>query len=77
MLDLRRHLLHTAAMARKRDDGAGPPAWGEMVAMRREGASLIDASDEAIAERAAALNVDPRRLIAFVSEARRTRAARG
>jgi hypothetical protein len=58
-------------MARKRDDGAGPPAWGEQVRMRREAALLVDADDAAVEERAQSLQCEASRLRAFVAEARR------
>jgi hypothetical protein len=58
-------------MARKRDEGAGPPAWGEQVRMRREAALLVDADDATVEQRALALQCEAARLRAFVGEARR------
>lgn len=45
--------------------------WAGLVEMRRAGAELVDATHEQIAEKAAELGVDDRRLLAFVREARR------
>lgn len=60
-------------MSRKRPDGEGPPKWGEQMRLRNEGARLIDADDAAIEARALELGADPRRLRAFVDDARRRR----
>jgi len=62
-------------MSRKRELSSGP-TWAEQVALRQEAAQLVDASDEVLEVRAKALEVDVRRLRAFVSEARRTRRPR-
>jgi hypothetical protein len=63
-------------MSRKRDDGDGPPKWGEQMRLRAEGERLIGAADAAIEARATELAVDPRRLRAFVDDARRRQASR-
>lgn len=56
-------------MARRRELAAGP-TWAEQVALRTEAEQLVDAGDAAIEARAEDLRVDPRRLRAFVAEAR-------
>lgn len=60
-------------MSRKRDDGDGPPNWGEQARLRAEGERLVTADDTTIQARAAELGVDARRLRAFVHDARRRR----
>jgi len=62
-------------MSRKRDDGEGPPKWGEQARLRAEGERLLAANDAEIESRAAELAVDPRRLRAFVDDARRRHAS--
>jgi len=59
-------------MSRKRELATGA-TWADQVALRQEAAQLLDASEEALEARAIALQIDPRRLRAFVFEARRSR----
>jgi len=63
-------------MSRKRDDGDGPPKWGEQMRLRAEGERLLDADDETIEARAREVGADPRRLRAFVDDARRRHGSR-
>ncbi len=58
-------------MSRKREDGDGPPNWGEQARLRAEGERLVTAGEHTIEARAAELGVDARRLRAFVLDARR------
>jgi len=59
-------------MSRRRELATGP-TWAEQVSLRQEAAQLVDASEEVLEARAKVLQIDPRRLRAFVFEARRSR----
>jgi hypothetical protein len=59
-------------VSRSRELAVGP-TWADQVALRREAAELVEASDEVVEARAKALQVDLRRLRAFINEARRRR----
>lgn len=60
-------------MSRRRADAAPGPPWAENMRMRAEAEALVaaGADDEAVEERAEHLELDGRRLLAFVREARR------
>jgi hypothetical protein len=56
-------------VSRKRESAGAN--WSQDRLLRDEGAKLVDATDEAIEARAEELGADPRRLRAFVLDARR------
>jgi len=60
-------------VSRKREGGG--PNWGEDRQLRELGEQLVDADDAAIDAKAEEVRADPRRLRAFVLDARRRRGA--